>query len=319
MCKNIIVDGHCDTLQRAFDENLSIFNTKFDFNMTNAEFVKPYIQFLASFINTKYDIGNTAYIRVNAMLDKFYEEYNECNNSTDIVLIDKKEDLEKIINEERIGILLTIENGAALSGNLLNLKKLYDRKIKVMSLTWNDDNFLACGAFTKNDTGLTKKGRECIKLMNELGMIVDVSHISRKSFFDVFNITKKTVIATHSCVNKLCENRRNLTDEQIKLIAKYRGMIGVCFYKGFLSNNKCVTIDNVVDHIEYISNLVGSEFVGIGSDFDGMEKGDKPCGLDSILCMKKIKEKLEQRGFNEKEVYNIMGGNYIRVLKENLV
>ena len=78
---NIIVDGHCDTLQRAFDENLSIFNTKFDFNMTNAEFVKPYIQFLASFINTKYDIGNTAYVRVNEMLDKFYKEYNEnsCN------------------------------------------------------------------------------------------------------------------------------------------------------------------------------------------------------------------------------------------------
>lgn len=314
---NIIVDGHCDTLQRAFDENLSIFNTKFDFNMTNAEFVKPYIQFLASFVNTKYDIGNTAYVRVNEMLDKFYKEYNE-NKNADIVLIDTKSDLQKIINEGKIGILLTIENGAALSGNLLNLEKLYNRKIKVMSLTWNDDNFLACGAFTKNDTGLTTKGRECIKLMNNLGIIVDVSHIFRRSFFDIINITDKSVIATHSCVNSLCENKRNLTDEQIKLIAKCKGMIGVCFYKGFLSNNKYVTIDNVVEHIEYISNLVGSEFVGIGSDFDGMEIEDKPCGLESILCVSKIKEKLEQRGFKKQEVYNIMGGNYIRILNENL-
>lgn len=314
---NIIVDGHCDTLQRAFDENLSIFNTKFDFNMTNAKFVKPYIQFLASFINTKYDIGNTAYVRVNEMLDKFYKEYNE-NNNAGILLIDKKSDLKKVENEGRIGILLTIENGAALSGNLLNLEKLYNRKIKVMSLTWNDDNFLACGAFTKNDTGLTTKGRECIKLMNNLGMIVDVSHISRKSFFDIINITDKSVIATHSCVNSLCENKRNLTDEQIKLIAKCKGMIGVCFYKGFLSNNKYVTIDDVVEHIEYISNLVGSEFVGIGSDFDGMENEDKPQDLKSFLDIKKIEEKLEKRGFSPKEINNIMGENYIRILNENL-
>ena len=187
-----------------------------------------------------------------------------------------------------------------------------------MSLTWNDDNFLACGAFTKNDTGLTTKGRECIKLMNNLGMIVDVSHISRKSFFDIINITDKSVIATHSCVNSLCENKRNLTDEQIKLIAKCKGMIGVCFYKEFLSNNKYVTIDNVVDHIEYISNLVGSEFVGIGSDFDGMENEDKPQDLKSVLDIKKIEEKLEKRGFSPKEINNIMGGNYIRILNENL-
>ena len=106
---NIIVDGHCDTLQRAFDENLSIFNTKFDFNMTNAEFVKPYIQFLASFINTKYDIGNTAYVRVNEMLDKFYKEYNE-NKNADIVLIDTKSDLQKIINEGKIGIEVNANN-----------------------------------------------------------------------------------------------------------------------------------------------------------------------------------------------------------------
>ncbi len=317
MYNNIIVDGHCDTLQRAFDENLSIFNTKFDFNLTNVEFVKPYIQFLASFINTKYDIGNTAYVRVNEMLDKFYKEYNQ-NNNADIVLIDTKSDLQKIINEGKIGILLTIENGAALSGNLLNLEKLYNRKIRVMSLTWNDDNFLACGAFTKNDKGLTKNGRECIKLMNNIGIIVDVSHISRKSFFDIINITDKSVIATHSCVNNLCENKRNLTDEQIKLIAKCKGMIGVCFYKGFLSNNKYVTIDNVVEHIEYISNLVGSEFVGIGSDFDGMENEDKPQDLKSVLDIRKIEERLEKRGFSPKEINNIMGGNYIRILNENL-
>jgi membrane dipeptidase len=95
-------------------------------------------------------------------------------------------------------------------------------------------------------------------------------------------------------------------------------MIGVCFYKKFLSNNKYVTIDNVVDHVDYISNLVGSEFVGIGSDFDGMENEDKPQDLKSVLDIKKIEEKLEKRGFSPKEINNIMGENYIRILNENL-
>ena len=314
MYKNIIVDGHCDTLQMAYDEGLSIFDRKYSFNIKDVKCILPYIQFLSCFINSKYNFKNNGFLRINAMLDKFYSEYE--NNKKNINLIKNKSDIKN--NLDKVGILLTIENGIALGNDIYNLRKLYNRGIRVLSLTWNDDNFLACGSHTKKDTGLTQKGKECIEIMNKLGIIIDISHVSKKSFYDICNITDKSIIATHSCVNSICKNVRNLTDAQIKIIAKRRGIVGVCFYKKFLLNNENVTIDEIINHIEYISDLVGTEYVGIGSDFDGMDKSDMPVGISGVRDIRNIEEKLITRGFSKKEVYNIMGGNYIRVLKENL-
>ena len=313
---NILVDGHCDSLKVAFDKNISIYDSSLAFNVEVALKNLPYMQLLASFIHTKFDTGNVAFKRVNDLLDKFYLEYE--NNSNDIHLITSKDDLNEKKKKNKLGILLTIENGAALSNDLSNLEKLYNRGIRVMSLTWNDDNFLGCGTKTKNDTGITKEGIKCIEKMENLGVILDVSHASRKTFFDAIKISTKNIIATHSCVYKLCENDRNLTDEQIKLIAKSKGVIGVCLYNKFLSNKKISTIDDVINHIEYISNLVGTEYVGLGSDFDGIDKSDIAQGIKGAIDIRNIEEKLKKRGFNNEEVCNIMGGNYIRVLKENL-
>lgn len=311
----IIVDGHCDTLKEAYDDKLSIFSEKYMFNINKALNKLPYIQFLASFINDKYDKFDSGYIRVNKILDKFYEEYN---NTDKIIHIKSKKDINKVYNERKVGILLTTENGLALGGNVDNVANLYDRGIRVMSLTWNNDNFLASGAFTQNDFGLTKKGIECVKKMSEKNILIDVSHASIKSFYDIFSYTNKGVIATHSCVNSLCESKRNLSDEQIKIIAKNNGIIGICFYKRFLSNSDFVSVNDILNHIEYISNLVGTKFVGIGSDFDGLETCDLPDGIVGVQDIEKIIYGLEQRGFNKEEISNIMGENYIRVLKENL-
>ncbi len=316
MYKNIIVDGHCDTLQKAFDTNLSIFDKSFMFNINSALNNLPYIQFLASYINPKYDKDMLGFLRTNKMLDKLYIEYEK--NKKYITIIKGKDDIKNIFDKDKVGILLTIENGSALGNNIDNVIPLYNRGIRVMSLTWNDDNFLACGALSKNDTGLTKIGKKCIKIMNDIGIIIDVSHVSRKSFYDIYNDTASTIIATHSCVDGICHNPRNLTDEQIKIIAKTGGIIGVCFYKGFLSEKSEATIDDVIKHIEYIANLVGTKYIGLGSDFDGMDKEDLPYGINGVTDVKNIASKLEKRGFNKKEIYNIMGGNYIRVLEKNL-
>ena len=313
---NIVIDGHCDSLEVAFDNNISIYNNDLSFNVKDALKNLPYIQFLASFIHTKYDTRNVAFKRVNDLLDKFYLEYEK--NKDDMYLITSKDDLNKEKLNNKLGIILTIENGVALSNDLSNLEKLYNRGIRVMSLTWNDDNFLGCGAKTKNDTGITKEGIKCIEKMEKLGIILDVSHASRKTFFDAIKISTKSIIATHSCVYNLCENDRNLTDEQIKLIAKSKGVIGVCLYNKFLSNKNVATIDDVINHIEYISNLVGTEYVGIGSDFDGIDKTDIAQGITGVIDIRNIEEKLKLRGFSKEEVWNIMGGNYIRVLNENL-
>ena len=314
--KNIVVDGHCDTLQKAFETSLSILNKSFSFNIKDSLKNLPYIQFLASYVNTKYDIEDVAFKRAIDMLNKFYLEYEK--NKKIIHLITNASDIDFDILKNKLGIVLTIENGSVLSNDLSNLETLYNKGIRVMSLTWNDDNFLGSGAETKYDCGLTIKGKKCVRMMNNLGIILDVSHASKKTFYDIVDNTSKSVIATHSCADNICKHNRNLTDEQIKLIARSKGVIGVCFYKKFLSKNKDVTIYDIANHIEYISNLVGTEFVGIGSDFDGMDKSDIPKGITGCLDIRNIEFVLNERGFNKEEIYNIMGGNYIRVLKENL-
>lgn len=308
----ITVDGHCDTLSKALDEGLSIDNEKYSFNLHYGNL--PHLQCLAVYVSPKYlNDKNGGFLRANNIINKFYSEYEK--NKEKIILIKSKDDIDNLLHSKKMGVLLTIENGSAISGDLDNIDRFYDRGIRIMSVTWNDDNDLACGNLTDNDTGLTKLGVQYIKRLNERNIPVDVSHISEKSFFDIVNITDKPIIATHSCVKDICNHKRNLTKEQIKQIAKSGGIIGVCFYSGFLNDNAYASSDDIVKHIIYISDLVGTDYVGIGSDFDGMENKDLPTDIKGINDTYIIFEKLRKNGFNEKEIDEIAGGNFIRFLE----
>jgi len=151
-----------------------------------------------------------------------------------------------------------------------------------MSVTWNNDNELGCGAYTNNDTGLTYLGKKYIKELEKNDVIVDLSHSSEKTFFDIKKIAQNPILATHSCVFNLCENKRNLKDDQIKQIAKMNGVIEIYFYKKFIKNKYKIFSDNIIDHISYIANLVGVDYVGLGSDFDGVSKRSSRCKFSFI-------------------------------------
>ena len=183
-----------------------------------------------------------------------------------------------------------------------------------MSITWNLDNELGCGALTKNDTGLTSLGKKYIEELNRQGILIDVSHASEKTFYDVIEITKEPIIATHSCAYGLCKHKRNLTDEQIKEIAKLNGTIGVCFFKAFLTDKGEATIDDVIDHIIYIASLVGVKHVSLGSDFEGIEKTSLPQDLKSVKELKNLYTRMEQRGITSAEISQILGENLIAIL-----
>jgi membrane dipeptidase len=194
----------------------------------------------------------------------------------------------------------------------------YNKGIRMMSLTWNDDNELGCGAKTKNDTGLTELGFECVKKINELGIILDVSHLSEKGFWDVVSITDKPIVASHSNVYELCNNVRNLKDNQIKAIAKSGGVIGVCYYSDFLNDKKKSSIEDIVNHIQYIKDLVGIDYIGLGSDFDGMSLSDIANGVEGISKICNLKTELEKHGFNSEEIEKIMWNNWSKVFKKIL-
>ena len=315
--RRLIIDVHSDTLSKALDENKSLDYKGYSFNTFDIKNKLPYIQFLASYIAPRY-IGNknSGFDRVNKLLDKFYNYY--MLNKENIIVIKGKKDIKEVMEKNKLGIVLTVENGSAIGNKLSNVDFLYQRGIRLMSITWNNDNEFGCGALTSNDLGLTSLGKEYVKKLNEKDIIIDVSHLSFKSFFDVVNIATKPIVATHSCVYNLCNNVRNLNDAQIKEIAKLNGVIGVCFYKKFLTNNKIAYINDIVNHIEYISNLVGIEYVGLGSDFDGIDKEDLPINLKGVKDIDNIFFEMKRRGFSKEEIEKVASKNFLRILNSSL-
>ena len=207
----IYIDGHCDTLTNTFDEKNKISNTKYCFNTTDAKMIAPVIQMSATFIDPKYQDG---FKRANDVIDYYLE------NSADTVIIKSKKDIKSVIENNKVGILLTIENGRAIDKDLNNIDILYEKGIRAMSINWNEDNLLGSGALTTSNLGLTNFGKSYLKKLEEKSIIIDISHSSEQTFGDAINCTTKTIVATHSCCYNLCNHPRNLKDNQIKEISK---------------------------------------------------------------------------------------------------
>ena len=166
--------------------------------------------------------------------------------------------------------------------------------------------------------GLTDFGFEMVKEMNKLGMIVDVSHLSDKGFWDVINTTNKPIVASHSNARGACNHVRNLTDEMIIALHKNGGVMGMNYCASFLNENEEIgknTIDEVIRHMKYIKNLVGVDVIALGSDFDGIEPDIE---LRDASLMPNLIEKMRETGFNEEEIAKITHLNFLRVAKEVL-
>lgn len=285
-------------------------------------------------------------------------------NPDKILKVANSNELYKAVKQNRIAAMFGIEGGHMIENDLDKLAYFYKRGARYMTLTWVNSTSWATSSndetFNKELThkGLTEFGKQVVKRMNDLGMLVDVSHVGVQTFWDVINTTTKPVIASHSAVYALCQHNRNLNDDQIKAIAKNGGVIQVNFYSGFLDNNYFkekaaffkkhtaemdsltktvmgkskieellfaryksevevlrVPLSVLIDNIEYIIKLVGVDYVGLGSDFDGIESA--PLELDDVTRYPLITKALVARGYNQKDITKILGGNFLRVLKAN--
>lgn len=320
MKKNrVIVDGHCDTIEVAFDKRITIEDTSLMFNLKKVGEQLPYIQVLATFIHTDYVLQNldNGFDRGNEILDNFEQQYLKLKQNYPILKIQNLKQLQQAYKEKKLGMILSTENGAIIGTKVENINHWYQRGIRVMGITWNDDNLLGCGALTKQDNGLTEFGKLCVDRMNTLGILVDVSHTSYHTFLDVSKLANQ-LLATHSNVYSICQHPRNLKDDQIKEIAQKEGVIGICFYDKFLKNKGKSTIDDIVQHILYIKNLVGIDYVGLGSDFDGVDANKLPTGIIGVESMNVLIEHLLKQGFTLDEVDKVMGVNFVRVLENSL-
>ena len=208
MSNNIIVDGHCDTIKAILDENINLENRTLGFNLIDAWNNRPVIQNVAAFVNP---IFKSRFERTRKIIENYNKEIEKYPNK--IIKILNSTDIEKVREDNKIGLLLSIENGSAIEDNLENIDYFYNNGVRLMSITWNEDNLLGCGALTNNDTGLTSLGKEYVKKLNEKNIIIDTSHASPKTFWDTIKISNKPIVATHSCSFSICNHSRNLTDD----------------------------------------------------------------------------------------------------------
>ena len=285
-------------------------------------------------------------------------------NPNKIVKVANYKDILKTIKQHKIAAMFGVEGGHMIENDLNKLNDLYNRGARYLTLTHNISPSWVTSAAdetTKTDLefkGLNTFGKQVVGRMNELGMMIDVSHSGDQTFWDIIKLTTKPIIASHSSVYSLVPNRRNLKDDQIKAIAKNGGVIQVNFHPGFIdpdfngkesaffekhaiekdslqksgmlefyamdylfskySEEKNMIrppLEMLLQHIEYIINLVGIDYVGLGSDFDGIIV--TPQQLDDVTTYPVITKSLVEKGYNKKEINKILGGNLLRVLKAN--
>ncbi len=308
----IIVDAHCDTLTKIFDTGKKLYSNDCNLDIERMRKRGKYVQFFAAFIHPKYYRGYTIK-RAIELIDRFYEECKIC--SDDIMICCNYNDIMMAINSGRVAAILSIEGGEALQGSLAALRILYKLGVRSLCLTWNHRNEIADGvAEDVSGGGLTNFGRKVIEEMNKLGMLIDLSHISERGFWDVMTLSQHPVILSHSNAKAICNNRRNLTDEQILEVKKNRGVIGINLYPYFLNEQGNLIITDIIKHIEYIISLTGENHIGIGADYDQ----DEPVfdEIDGVEYIDNILEELLKMNYSYNTVEKIAGDNFLRVINE---
>lgn len=305
------IDAHCDTVVKAYDKGERLYENNLHIDLERLKKFDCPLQFFAIWLDKIHH--DNAFIKTNEYIDFFDNEIRE--NSSVVSAVRCFGDIEKNKNEGKISALLAIEGGEAVEGSIEKLISLYNRGVRAMTLTWNYKNALADGAGVENAVGLYDFGREAVLKMNEIGMIVDVSHLADKSFWDVYETAKKPFMATHSNSRYVCGAKRNLTDEQIRAVAQCGGVIGFNMCSKFVADEGRGKTEDIFKHMDHIMNVGGEDILGFGCDFDGIES--MPEGFTDVSSMESLFEKMEKRyGFAVTE--KITEKNFMRFLKDVL-
>lgn len=223
-------------------------------------------------------------------------------------------DLYRLKSEGRKAIMLGIENGYAIGKDLSLIRHFKERGVVYMTLCHNGDNDLCDSARGKNEhNGISPLGIKAIHEMNRLGMMIDLSHASEKSFYDALEVSNAPIVCSHSSSRALCDHPRNLTDDQLRALANQGGVAQVTLYSGFLRQDSPATICDAIEHLEHMIRIMGIEHVGIGTDFDG---DGSIIGCASASELINFTRQLLKRKYNEEDISRIWGGNFLRVMDE---
>lgn len=256
----------------------------------------------------------------NARLTDLIEAFQcELQETKEIKLIRKFPDIAEAKRQQQFYILLGMEGFSPLS-TPEELYELFDIGVRHGMLTWNEENMFATGVRGDENRGLTTLGKEAVLIMERLGMVVDVSHLNERSFFDVCDVTTKPIVASHSNASHFAPVPRNLTKEQLLEIRAKKGLVGLNAYQNFVHTKKeKQTADTLIEHAIYIAETIGTESLAFGFDFLEF-LDDEPVlrGLEDCRGVPHFLEQLKKVGFTELEVEKMAFGNWHRILKEVL-
>jgi len=266
-----------------------------------------------------------------AILDCAHEQIKVC--AENVLLIQSASDLNMIRNSQVIGVMFALEGAAPVSPDLSLLRTYYRLGVRSLMLTHNERNGFADGCGESACGGLSNLGRDLVREINRLHMILDLSHSNERTFYDALEVFSGTPIASHSNARSLCDHVRNLTDNQIKAIAGRSGVVGMNFLARFVDSDPAKTTpDRLVDHIAYVANLVGIDYVGLGPDYadyymdelnEWAHNHNLPvmqytAGLESVAQLPLLTETLIKRGFADSDIQKILGENFLRAYAANL-
>lgn len=328
------VDFHCDTLMKACTAGMKHIGefTKASVDIERLRESGAGAQFFAAFVFPKGSSGwknlgladldqaegfeaEDRYISMTReILEETVKRYPE-----DLMFVVCGSQLEEALKQGKTAVFYTLEDGRSVGSSLEKLAYYRKMGVSLISLTWNYEN---CFGFPNSkeeslmNKGLKPFGKEAVEYMNELGMAVDVSHLSDGGFWDVVHISKKPFVASHSNCRALSPHPRNLTDEMIRALAEKGGVAGLNFCSNFLSPDITCTESRIADmasHIRHMANVGGIECVALGTDFDGIGGSLE---IETPLQMHLLFEKLQEVGFSEEDVEKIAWKNAVRVLKE---
>ena len=353
MAEAVGIDGHIDTIQRVLiGEDLGKRQEAGHVDLPRLREGEMHAPFFALWVPVFFR-GAEAVRRTLDLLDAMQSLLDAHNDQIELAMT--AADIERIVKARKIAAFLTIEGGHAIDDDLRVLRTYYRLGIRSMTLTHaRNTNWADSSSDTPAHNGLTDFGKEVVREMNRLGMLVDLAHVSDKTFYDTLAATTKPVIVSHSSMRAISDVPRNVSDDMLRALARNGGVIGVNFGMGFINPKDAealrsatdteanapllkgkelddyaaenaqklfgkrvtvvATLEEVADHIDHAVKIAGIDHVGIGSDFDGI--AGTANGLEDVSKMPALIAILLKRGYAENDLKKILGGNFLRVVRE---
>jgi membrane dipeptidase len=306
-----IIDAHCDALSKLIrDETLSFHvpNNKMESQFEYMKKVNMAAQIFAIFVSPHVPSNQRFYTALK-MVEKFHGDVVKKDT---LIPILNAEDLEKVCAKktEIRGGILSLEGADALEGNLLYLNVLYRLGVRALGFTWNFRNEAADGVEEPYAGGLSLFGKQVLDRSNELGIMLDVSHLSEKGFWNVVEYSKDPFIASHSNSQQIYNHKRNLSNEQLQAIFKRDGVVGLTFYPCFITDEKKVDVSHFLKHVDHVLALGGENHLAFGSDFDGI-----PYTMDDLINVESYVILIEAllKQYKEEQVKKWLHVNWLRV------